>query len=194
MNRVPDAAARVAAAVLRDLVRTQAGRAGAGEAQAALLADLLVGNDLRGVFSHGSRQIATYARHLRASRLNPRPQLRTLDESAATLLLDGDAGLGYFPAWEAAHHLVTKARAVVAQQKAVAQALVPLRYTSGARFDHDPAVPAPALQLLRDLPRLGQLDPEGDEARFLHTALVRRANAVAHSLRKAAQAARGPRR
>lgn len=112
MNRVPSDALRVPPAVLRDLVRALATRAGAGEAQATLLADLLVSNDLRGVFSHGSRQIAAYARLLRDGQLNPRPQVRTLSESAATLLLDGDAGLGYFPCWEAAHRLVVKAREV----------------------------------------------------------------------------------
>src|SRR5215216_1153518 len=112
VNREPSDGIPVAAEALRGLVRALAERAGAREAQAALLADLLVGNDLRGVFSHGSRQVATYARDLRDGRLNPRPQVRTLDESAATLLLDGDAGLGYFPSWEAAHRLVDKAREV----------------------------------------------------------------------------------
>ena len=112
MNREPSDGIPVAAEALRGLVRALAERAGVREAQAALLADLLVGNDLRGVFSHGSRQVATYVRHLRDGRLNPRPTVRTLDESAATLLLDGDAGLGYFPAWEAAHRLVDKAREV----------------------------------------------------------------------------------
>jgi LDH2 family malate/lactate/ureidoglycolate dehydrogenase len=109
---VPDDAIRVPAAVLHELVGTLAERAGAGEAQAVLLADLLISNDLRGVFSHGSRQIKDYARLFRDGRLNPRPQVRTISESAATLLLDGDAGLGYFPSWETAHRLVAKAREV----------------------------------------------------------------------------------
>jgi len=112
VNHVPSDASRVPATELRDLVRALAERAGAGEAQAALLSELLVSNDVRGVFSHGSRQIADYARLLRDGKLNPRPQVRTIGESAATLLLDGDAGLGYFPCWEAAHRLVTKAREV----------------------------------------------------------------------------------
>ena len=112
MNRVPSDAIRVQAAALRDLVRRLAIRAGAGEEQAALLAELLVSNDLRGVFSHGSRQMIDYGRLLRDGRLNPRPQVRTINESAATLLLDGDAGLGYFPCWEAASRLVTKAREI----------------------------------------------------------------------------------
>jgi LDH2 family malate/lactate/ureidoglycolate dehydrogenase len=94
------------------LVQALGERAGMGEGQARLLADLLVANDLRGVFSHGSRQVATYARLMRDGQLNPRPEVRTLDDSAATLLLDGDAGLGYFACWDAAHRLVEKARAI----------------------------------------------------------------------------------
>ncbi|HEY8602068.1 MAG TPA: Ldh family oxidoreductase [Thermomicrobiales bacterium] len=112
MNVEPNDAIRVPAATLRELVRTLAERAGADEAQAALLAELLVSNDLRGVFSHGSRQMIDYARLLRDGRLNPRPRVQILNESAATLLVDGDAGLGYFPCWEAAHRLVTKAREI----------------------------------------------------------------------------------
>jgi L-2-hydroxycarboxylate dehydrogenase (NAD+) len=110
LNRVPEDAILVPAEALRDLVRALAEGGGAGEEQAALLADLLVRNDLRGVFSHGSRQIATYARLLRDGVLNPRPQVRTLNESAVTLLLDGDAGLGYFACWEMAPRLIAKAR------------------------------------------------------------------------------------
>lgn len=112
MNRVPGDAIRVQSGVLHELVRAVVGRAGMPEGQAATLADLLIANDLRGVFSHGSRQIADYARLLRDGRLNPTPQARTLDESAATLLLDGDAGLGYFPCWEVAGRLVVKAREI----------------------------------------------------------------------------------
>lgn len=82
-----------------------------------------------------------------------------------------------------------EARAVVAAQKAVTRALVPLRYTAGNRFDHDPAMPAPALQLLRDLPLLVTLPPESDGARFLTTALVRKRNAVCAALREATLAA-----
>lgn len=83
-----------------------------------------------------------------------------------------------------------EARAVVAAQKAVTRALVPLRYTAGNRFDHDPAMPAPALQLLRDLPLLATLPPESSDARFLATALVRKRNAVCAALRAAVRAAR----
>jgi L-2-hydroxycarboxylate dehydrogenase (NAD+) len=112
VNRVPSDGIRVAPESLRELVSTLGRRAGMREDQAGLLADLLVGNDQRGVFSHGSRQIAAYARLMRDGQLNPRPDVRELDDSAATVLLDGDGGLGYFPCWDAAHRLVEKARAI----------------------------------------------------------------------------------
>ena len=93
-------------------MRELAGKAGMADDKATLLADLLVQNDLRGVFSHGSRQVATYARDVRDGKLNARPQVTVRDESAATLLLDGDGGLGYFPSWQGAQALVEKARNV----------------------------------------------------------------------------------
>src|SRR5437588_11573579 len=62
-----------------------------GEAEhARLLAHLLVTNDLRGVFSHGSRKPAPYVRALRDRALNPRPQIRVRDETPTTFAVDGD--------------------------------------------------------------------------------------------------------
>lgn len=81
------------------------------------------------------------------------------------------------------------ARAIVAAQKAVSRALVPLRYTTGNLFDHDAAMPAPALQQLRGIAALAALEPESDEARFTYAALVRRRNGVAQALRAAIDAA-----
>jgi len=83
------------------------------------------------------------------------------------------------------------ARAVVAAQKGVTRAFVPLRYTAGNLFEPDAAMPAPALQLLRGITELVTLPPESDAARFLATALVRRRNAVCHALRAATTAANG---
>jgi L-2-hydroxycarboxylate dehydrogenase (NAD+) len=112
MNRVPPDGVPVSPAALRALVLALAEGAGMDTEPATLLADLLVQNDLRGVFSHGSRQIATYARLMRDGQLNPRPRVAVLNDTPATLLLDGDGGLGYFPSWQAAHSLVQKAREV----------------------------------------------------------------------------------
>ncbi len=110
MNKVPADAIRVQPDVLRRLVQAIAVRAGMVDEQAVLLADLLVQNDLRGVFSHGSRQIKDYGRLLRDGRLNQRPAVRVLRDTPVTLLVDGDAGLGYSPCWHAAHSLVARAR------------------------------------------------------------------------------------
>jgi len=112
MTRPPKDGVPIPASALRDLVETLAHRAGMDADHAGLLADLLVSNDLRGVFSHGSRQISDYARLMRDGKLNPRPQIQVVNEGPATMLVDGDAGLGYFPCWHAAHALVDKAKAI----------------------------------------------------------------------------------
>src|SRR5436305_6325099 len=110
MNVPPKEAIRVQADSLRTLVTALLERVGVGESDRVLLAHLLVTNDLRGVFSHGTRQVATYARDLRAGALNPRPQIRVREETPTTLTMDGDGGLGYFAAWRAAHEIVDRAR------------------------------------------------------------------------------------
>ena len=112
MNVPPKEAIRVTPAALRTLVAALLERVGVSEADRTLLADLLVQNDLRGVFSHGSRQVATYARDIRDGKLNPRPAVQVVNDSPATILIDGDGGLGYFPSHRAARALVPKARDV----------------------------------------------------------------------------------
>ena len=78
-------------------------------ARAGLLADLLTANDLRGVISHGTAQLATYVRLLRDGTLNPEPRLEVVRETPTSLLVDGDGGLGYFPAHEGTQLLSKKA-------------------------------------------------------------------------------------
>ena len=110
MNVPPVEAVRVPPAVLQQFVAAILSAVGMEAEHASLLAHLLVTNDLRGVFSHGTRQVAPYARDLRAGTLNPRPQIQVLDETPTTFAVDGDGGLGYFAAWRAAHEIVDRAR------------------------------------------------------------------------------------
>lgn len=112
MNTPPADAVRIPAEHLRRFTAAVLIGSGMDGEHAALLAGLLVSNDLRGVFSHGSRQVATYARDMRAGRLNPRPEPRLVQEGPATFVVDGDGGLGYFPAHRAAEGLLERARAV----------------------------------------------------------------------------------
>jgi LDH2 family malate/lactate/ureidoglycolate dehydrogenase len=79
--------------------------------KAALLANLLVTNDLRGVFSHGTWQMATYALLMRDGKLNADPQIHTVQETPVSLLVDGDGGLGYFPAYEGTLAMIEKVKA-----------------------------------------------------------------------------------
>lgn len=63
--------------------------------------------------------------------------------------------------------------------------LVPLDYTTGPRFRHDPALTAPPLPDLALAERLGELD--ADMLPFAHTQLLRGRNRVVAGLREAAQ-------
>ena len=76
---------------------------------AELLAELLVLNDLRGVVSHGTRQVPAYIDQFRAGRLNPRARPEVVKETPVTLTVAGDGGLGYFAASLAARRVVEKA-------------------------------------------------------------------------------------
>lgn len=68
---------------------------GVPETDAALLGHALVDADLRGVHSHGCRWVSTYANGIRRGHYNLHPEIKALHDSGATLLLNGDAGLGH---------------------------------------------------------------------------------------------------
>ena len=68
--------------------------AGVPEADARLAADVLSAADLRGIDSHGVARLSTYVELLEAGRINPRPRLEVVRETASTATVDGDNGLG----------------------------------------------------------------------------------------------------
>ena len=110
MNLPPEDHIRVSHTVLHAFVAEAGSTVGLPSGKAELLADLLVANDLRGVFSHGTQQIATYARLMRDGKLNARPEVQVANETAVSLLVDGDGGLGYFPAHEGTVRLIEKVK------------------------------------------------------------------------------------
>ena len=67
----------------------------------------------------------------------------------------------------------------------VSRALVPLDYTAGDRFGHDPALPAPPWQVLAPLRRLAALPPGSDAARHAAVSARRALNQLAAGLRQA---------
>jgi LDH2 family malate/lactate/ureidoglycolate dehydrogenase len=110
INLPPDTFVLVPHADLRAFVGEAVQRAGLDSERSDLLAGLLVGNDLRGVFSHGTRQAARYARAMRDGRLNPSPDVHVIRETPASVVVDGDGGLGYFPMMEGTRRAIEKAR------------------------------------------------------------------------------------
>ncbi|MAF11966.1 hypothetical protein CMK11_16085 [Candidatus Poribacteria bacterium] len=110
MNAPPNEFIRVPHEAMRRFVDAVAQAAGAPAERAHLLAELLTTNDLRGVFSHGTQQIAAYARLMREGSLNPTPDIRVVRETPTSLQLDGDGGLGYFPSHEGTLRIIEKAK------------------------------------------------------------------------------------
>jgi L-2-hydroxycarboxylate dehydrogenase (NAD+) len=108
MNIPPEDAVRVPHDQLRDFVQRVGEASGLPPERADQLAGLLTDSDLRGVVSHGTVQIATYARLLQQGVLNPAPVPCVVTETSASLLVDGDGGLGYFPALDGTRRLVEK--------------------------------------------------------------------------------------
>jgi L-2-hydroxycarboxylate dehydrogenase (NAD+) len=110
VNTPPNDSIRVGHQSLFDFVVTVSRTVGLPGDKARLLAQLLVDNDLRGVVSHGTTQIATYARLMRDGKLNPAPKVNVIKETPVSLMLDGDGGLGYFPSYEGTQLAIDKAK------------------------------------------------------------------------------------
>jgi len=110
VNIPPASSIRVQPEVMHRFTAQLGLAAGLAQAHSDLLAELLTGNDLRGVFSHGTQQLATYGRLLRDGVLNSRPQVTVVRETPVSLLVDGDGGLGYFAAHEGTLRLIDKVK------------------------------------------------------------------------------------
>jgi LDH2 family malate/lactate/ureidoglycolate dehydrogenase len=67
---------------------------GMAQEDAAIVADGLVQANLRGVDSHGVARVGIYVKRLKMGLVNPHPNVEVVRESAGTLLVDGDNGMG----------------------------------------------------------------------------------------------------
>ncbi|MBI4531357.1 MAG: Ldh family oxidoreductase [Candidatus Latescibacteria bacterium] len=111
MNIPPKDFIRVPHEPLRRFVHAAFEKVSLTSEDAALIAQLLVSNDLRGVWSHGTQQVPSYLNHFMRGGLNPRPDVKIVNESPTTLTIDGDGGLGYFAAYRSAIEIIPKAHA-----------------------------------------------------------------------------------
>ena len=112
MNRPPTEFIRVMPDALRGFIAEAFQKAGTSAEDAEHIANLLVLTDLRGVFSHGTRQTPGYVQMMLDGKVNPRPNVRSVDESPTTAIFDGDGGMGHFAAYAAAKAAVKKAKAM----------------------------------------------------------------------------------
>ena len=89
---------RVDAAELQRWATECFAAAGTTDEAAAMLAQLLVETDLRGVSSHGTVLMGPpqeYIAHMVSGDVNPRPEITVVTETQTTRLYDGDGGLGH---------------------------------------------------------------------------------------------------
>ena len=90
MNRPPTESKRISEARLRHFAESCFKAAGLRADHAEQLAELLTNADLRGVHSHGLRQVPGYCQGLRDKLINPNPNCQVLKETATAILIDGD--------------------------------------------------------------------------------------------------------
>src|SRR5882672_9666355 len=69
-------------------------RAGMPEADAKIVADVLVWANLRGVDTHGVTRIPRYVDLIEAGDMNPRPAITTRTETPASVLIEADRAAG----------------------------------------------------------------------------------------------------
>ena len=110
-NHSPEHGIRVPFDELKKRVVALLEAAGMRAADAELLAQILTRNNQRCLYSHGTGQISHYLERIREGAVNPRPDVTVTDEAAASLVMDGDGGLGYFPCYHGTRKLIDKAKA-----------------------------------------------------------------------------------
>ena len=106
----PTQTTRIEADALHQFAQATACAVGIPASQAVLLADLLTAADLRANKTHGTRQLTRYVNEITSDRLNPTPMITTVKETPVSLVLDGDGGLGYFPAHAGTLRIIEKAQ------------------------------------------------------------------------------------
>ncbi|MEO6966090.1 MAG: Ldh family oxidoreductase [Acidobacteriaceae bacterium] len=80
------------------------------DADARLCAEVHVLQEMRGVTTHGLRHVLINLDGLIGGQINPLPNRTVLRDEAATIVLDGDQGLGIVGCMDAMHRTIAKSR------------------------------------------------------------------------------------
>ncbi|MCZ6679683.1 MAG: Ldh family oxidoreductase [Candidatus Poribacteria bacterium] len=85
-------------------------KVGVAKTDADTIAEMQVLMDLRGVHSHATRGVPGYVRSVMSGDTNPTPQIKVLEDNPASVLLDGDRGLGHLVGIRAMNLAIEKAK------------------------------------------------------------------------------------
>ncbi|MFZ5942614.1 MAG: Ldh family oxidoreductase [Bacillota bacterium] len=85
-------------------------KAGFPEEDAEIIADSLIQADLNGVSTHGLARLNLYIERAENNALNKTPDLKILNETPSTVLLDADDGMGIVASKKAMDMIIEKAR------------------------------------------------------------------------------------
>lgn len=85
---------------------------GAPADQATILTDVLIEADLRGHHDHGSSVIAIFWPDVRDGSVKIQPDVKVLDATPVSVLVDGDGGFGAIAASRAMDECIARARAI----------------------------------------------------------------------------------
>ncbi len=107
---VPENARRIMPNLLRDFSTAALRKVGLPDGDAALIARYLVDVDLRGVATHGTRQLRRYVAEFREGRINPQPKIVQIMDAPSMAIFDGDGGAGYLVATRATEAIIEKAK------------------------------------------------------------------------------------
>jgi L-2-hydroxycarboxylate dehydrogenase (NAD+) len=95
---------------LKSFVSTVLTKVGVAAEDAAIVADVLVAADLRGIESHGVARLESYyVSRIRAGQMEAKPDVRTVRETPASLLVDAGNGLGHPTAKRTMDRIIAKA-------------------------------------------------------------------------------------
>ena len=104
------AARRISAEDLEAFIASLFAKAGTSEADARLIAEVLVWANLRGVDSHGALRVPGYLRRIATGEFNPRPNIRVLADLPAAVVIDADRAYGPVGMTRAMDLAIEKAR------------------------------------------------------------------------------------
>ncbi|MEM2202703.1 MAG: Ldh family oxidoreductase [Candidatus Bathyarchaeia archaeon] len=108
----PDEYVRVDYESLRSFVADVLTAYGVSEEDSRIVADVLVTADLMGIESHGVQRLRRYTVGIQVGSVNPRAKPSVVRESASTVLVDGNSGLGQVVAYNAMEIAIKKAAEV----------------------------------------------------------------------------------